>query len=81
MYLRLLTFSIIIVIVTLVYSQIIKPLFDGTPLFPFFSERAKVEKQIERAEEELAIQQEKKKLKQLKDKVEKGKTRNEDEKT
>ncbi len=72
MYLQLLTFAVIAVVVIFIYFQIIKPLLRGTPLFPFISEREKVEGQIEKEEESLDVRKEKNRLDKLTKRSENG---------
>ena len=70
--------SVIAFIGVFVYFQIIKPLIDNTPLFPFFSEKEKVEGQIAEEEESLEVNKERKKLNKLKEKSSKKEQKNEE---
>ena len=40
-------------VLAIVYSQILRPLFRGTPLFPFFRERPKLERELEQVTEQI----------------------------
>ena len=40
-------------ILVVAYSQILLPLFRGTPMFPFFRRRPKLERELERVTEEI----------------------------
>ena len=68
MYLQLLTLVVIALVGLFLYFQIISPLVDGTPLFPFFSEREKVEVEIDKEVESIDVNLEKYKLNKLKQK-------------
>ena len=72
MYLQLMTFLFLVSIVIFIYFQIIRPLVKGTPLFPFFSPREKVEGDIEKEQESLDVLKKTKKLEELKEKHQKG---------